>query len=106
MAKVEIDDRLYLEAQAEFDRWEIDERRGGTGEVFWSYLDNVGVAEAPEKGNCSEALADLLGHGDGRYSSVGAVAGERGGELRRIVWSFHRAWVDRYGWTHAMPERA
>jgi hypothetical protein len=104
MTVVEIDDDLYVEAQTEFDRWEIARRRGGTGEVFMEYLPKVGVEDHAEKGKCNEALAELLGHAKGRYSSVGAMYNERGRDLRLIVWSFHRAWVDRYGWSHSMPD--
>lgn len=104
MTTVEIDDLLYIEAQSEFDRWEIADRRGGTGEVFWEFLPKVGVESNPEKGWCNEALAALLGHSSGVYGSLQHASGSRRVELRKIVWSFHRAWVDRYGWSHAMHD--
>ena len=104
MTTIQVDDRVYLAAQDEFDRWEIENRRGGAGEVFWEFLERNGVQDNSEKGDCDAAFGALMAHAKGDYRAIGAKSGERGDELRRLVWSFHRAWIDRYGWTHAIPK--
>ena len=103
MTAIEIDDSLYIRAQELFDRYEVAQQRMGAGEAFGEFGKEAAL-ENPDLGTCNEALAAALGHAKGDYRRLAAKQGQVADKLRRIVWTFHRAWIDRYGWAHAMPQ--
>ncbi|HEV2773521.1 MAG TPA: hypothetical protein VGV57_11980 [Thermoleophilaceae bacterium] len=110
MATIEIDGELYVRALDVFERTEAGPvGSAGAGEVLETFLDDQGVTDRDERLFVDSSLRSLLGHAEGRYrEGEGAVAIERVPELLRVLWTFHRAWVDRYGFVHAMhaaPER-
>lgn len=106
MPNVEIDDRLYLEAQTLFNDLEGQPpHRSGAGEALDRFLAAAMVGNPDDVADCQAALQALLGHDDGDYHPLASYPGGPGEALRRIVWTFHRAWVDRYGWRHSMPDR-
>ncbi len=104
MAPVEIDAELYVRVLTVFESIESGSvGRAGAGEALGRARDDQGVTDSDDRLFVESSLQALLGHADGRYrGGENAVAPERVPELLKLLWTFHRAWVDRYGFVHAM----
>lgn len=103
MARVQVDDAYYMMACDVLASYESDGIRVGAGEAFHDYLRGFPEAHLTQddRAACSLALAAMLGHQDGTSAAMNAIEGRRGDEIRCVVWSFYRAWVDSYGRVHA-----
>lgn len=104
MAPIEIDGELYVRVLAVLESIEVGPMgNAGAGEALEEVLDDQGVTVGDERLFVESSLQTLLGHADGRYrGGENAVAPERVPELLKLLWTFHRAWIDRYGFVHAM----
>lgn len=104
MAPIEIDGELYVRILALFEGIEAGPvGNAGAGEALEEVLNDQDVTDSDERLFVESSLQALLGHADGRYRDrENAVAAERVPELLRLLWTFHRAWVDRYGFVHGM----
>jgi len=101
---VEIDAELYVRVLAVFESIETGPvGSAGAGEALEEVLDDQGVTDRDERLFVDTSLQALLGHADGRYrGGENAVVPERVPELLKLLWTFHRGWIDRYGFVHAM----
>jgi len=104
VAAIEIDGELYvriLELLESIESGPVGS--ASAGEALEEVLDDQGGTDSDERLFVESSLQALLGHADGRYrGGENAIAAERVPELLRLLWTFHRAWVDRYGFVHAM----
>jgi hypothetical protein len=69
--------------------------RGAAGEfeVAFDWVERLGL-EREERNVVLHGIARLVGHPDGE----GWERSARSGRLDTLAWTFHRAWIDRYGW--------
>jgi hypothetical protein len=93
MAHNVIDLRLYASVIEYFQNAEAEERAFGVGEIaYWWAIDRMNETEVSY---FTHGVARLAGH------SKGGGWEERDPlpDIDQMIWTFHRAWVDRYGWT-------
>jgi hypothetical protein len=72
----------------------------GAGEAAGKWLETLGLSREDER-YVFDGINRLAGHPDG----WGWEKGEAQPDLDPLVWTFHRAWVDRYGWEHTSRHR-
>jgi hypothetical protein len=93
MPTIEIDDGLYLRALNY-----VGERTAlGIMEEFPDWLEVVEVFDdEADRRAAIDGLLAAIGDDDGDYRPL-AESTDRAARLRQVVWSFHSAWVDRFG---------
>ena len=92
--------RLYAETIDFFAAAESDGYRYGAREAALEWAQERGL----DSDDREYVLAgvDRLTGGGGQSEWADAETSYR---LDTLVWTFHRAWVDRYGWVRSMPKR-
>ncbi|MEJ7791988.1 MAG: hypothetical protein WKF65_08470 [Gaiellaceae bacterium] len=92
-----IDLELYVEVVDFFDALEHHERWMGAAEAAFAFFGDR-LPERDERDYVLLGLLRLTGHPKGEDWEKHA----RRAELDRQIWTFHRVWVDRYGWEPTM----
>lgn len=99
MTTIEVDDRLYLLALRFLD----GKTALGVFEGFHNYLELARIEDRSSRHACIDALHAAMGHDDGGYAEL-ERAGDDVASLRRVVWSYQRAWVDCFGYVGSISE--
>lgn len=91
-----IDLELYSELVDFFDGLEYGDEWQGAGEAAFKWFD--GRLERDDLDYALLGVARLMGHPKGEDWEERP----RRDDLDRQVWTFHRVWIDRYGWEPTM----
>ncbi len=92
-----VDLELYVALVDFFDRLEYDDKWMGAGEAGFEWFRDREL-ERDDLDYALLGLARLMGHPKGEDWEERS----RRAMLDRQVWTFHRVWVDRYGWEPTM----
>ena len=92
-----IDLNLYVALVDFFDGLEMEERFMGGGEAAFEWFSEQGLSRHDLE-YVLLGVARITGHPKGEDWEQH----NRRADLDRQVWTFHRAWVDRYGWEPTM----
>lgn len=99
MAPIEVDDELYLRAL----KYLGGRTALGVIEGFHGFLDIARVTDQASRHAALDGLLLMMGDDEGDYTELGR-SGDSAAELRRVVWSYHRAWVDRFGFVGSISQ--
>jgi hypothetical protein len=99
MSIVQISDELYIAAQEYLGPIAFEKQQLGLGPAFerWLRKRDPGIAPA-EIRRLEGYMRALFDYSEGKYP-----AGQDWSDEKTVVWSFHRAWIDRFGWTVGTP---
>lgn len=94
-----IDLDLYVRLVDWFDELELSgEFMGGGEAVFKWFFDHEAMERSVELAYLLAGAARLMGHPKGlEWDEF-----DRRPDLDAILWTFHRVWIDRYGWESTM----
>jgi hypothetical protein len=99
MSDAVVDLELHVELVDFFENLEFKKEWQGAGEAgFKWFFEKYGRSESLDYATLG--VARLMGHPKGEDWEKRP----RNAELDREIWTFHRIWVDRYGWEPTMRE--
>ena len=94
MALVQIDDKLYLQAQQYI--WSLSDGKHGIGEAFENWIRDADSGfDSVRWKDLGYTFAGLIGHYSGDYE-----ADAPWNDDKLVAWSFFRAWADRDALPH------
>ena len=97
-----IDLNLYIQIIQFFQEWELEHRTFGGGEAAFEWASRQGLSE-DDLGYVLQGAERLTGRWSREPTEWELL--DRRPHLDRLVWTFHRAWIDRYGCQSASRHR-